>query len=235
MQLVHDARAHLHQPVTMPQQLPQIAILRVRYPYFWETIFQQEPQQQLRVLAIGLLLAYPFGADLGGIADPQLELQFDQQTLEPARVSAGFHAHPHGHSALAEFAVELLGLFLVSQAGFAQFARIRVYVRNLLEARVIITTYNDHVRLLSPEPSWLALAPPTLLGPGADIVMESLHSNPFLGGWPGSMSNRQLTAVASELPVIYTTTKFSVAEVSRLLVTRCSYLSEVEAVRVGVL
>ena len=32
MQLIHDARAHLHQPVAMPQQLPRIAILRVRHP-----------------------------------------------------------------------------------------------------------------------------------------------------------------------------------------------------------
>jgi hypothetical protein len=31
-----------------------------------------------------------------------------------------------GHAALAELVVELLGLFLMFQAGFAQFARIRV-------------------------------------------------------------------------------------------------------------
>jgi hypothetical protein len=38
----------------------------------------------------------------------------------------GFHADAHGHTALAELVVELLGLFLVFQPGFAQFARIRV-------------------------------------------------------------------------------------------------------------
>jgi hypothetical protein len=88
VQQVYDARAHLHQPVAMPQQLPRIAILRVRYPDPREAIFQQQPQQQLRVLAVGLLLAYSFGADRGCIADPQLILQFVQQTLEPWRSPA---------------------------------------------------------------------------------------------------------------------------------------------------
>ena len=110
----------------MPQQLPQIAILRIRYPDFREAIFQQQPQQQLCVLAIGLLLAHSFGADRGGIADPQLKLQLDQQTLEPARMATSLHAHTHCHAALAEFAIELLGLFLVAQARFAEFARVGV-------------------------------------------------------------------------------------------------------------
>ena len=124
MQLVHDARAHLHQPVAMPQQLPQIAILRVRYPDSREAIFQQPPQQQLPVLAIGLLLAHSFGADRGCVADPQLKLQLVQQTLEPARMPTGFHAYAHCYAALAEIVVELLGLFFVSQACFAEFARV---------------------------------------------------------------------------------------------------------------
>src|SRR5712692_2832708 len=79
----------------------------------------------------------------------------------------GFHAHAHCQAAGSEALIELLGLLLVSQAFFAEIACVGVHVRNLLEARVIITTYNDHVRLLSPEPSWLALAPPTLLGSGS--------------------------------------------------------------------
>jgi len=45
-----------------------------------------------------------------------------------------------------------------------------------LEARVIITTYNQHVRLLSPEP-WLVGTTKVYSGLGADIVMESLHSS----------------------------------------------------------
>src|ERR1700740_2297257 len=43
------------------------------------------------------------------------------------------------------------------QAAFAQFTRACIDERNLLEARMIITTYNQHVRLLSSEPfGWFA-------------------------------------------------------------------------------
>ena len=93
MQLIHDARAHLHQPVAMPQQLPQIPILCVRYPDPRKTIFHQELQQQLRILAIGLLLAHSLRANLRCVPDPQLKLQLAQQTLKPACVPAGFHSH----------------------------------------------------------------------------------------------------------------------------------------------
>jgi len=53
-------------------------------------------------------------------------------------------------------------------------ARSRVDERNLLEARVIVATYNQHVRLLSPEPfGGLAIAK-VYSGVGADIVRKSL-------------------------------------------------------------
>jgi hypothetical protein len=39
-----------------------------------------------------------------------------------------------------------------------------IYKSDLLEARVIITTYNHHVRLLSPERSWLLGSHQSLLG-----------------------------------------------------------------------
>jgi hypothetical protein len=38
---------------------------------------------------------------------------------------------------------------------------------------VIVTTYNQHVRLLSPEP-WLVSTTKAYSGVGADIVMESI-------------------------------------------------------------
>jgi hypothetical protein len=59
----------------MPQQLPQIPILCVRYPDPRETVFHHEPQQELRILTIGLLFAYTLRADLRCIPDPQLKLQ----------------------------------------------------------------------------------------------------------------------------------------------------------------
>jgi len=44
VQLIHDARAHLHHPVPMPEQLPQIPIFPVRYPDSWKAVFDQESQ-----------------------------------------------------------------------------------------------------------------------------------------------------------------------------------------------
>jgi len=43
----------------MPQQLPQITILITRHPDLRKTIFEQQSQNQLRILAIRFLLAYP--------------------------------------------------------------------------------------------------------------------------------------------------------------------------------
>ena len=40
----------------------------------------------LCILAIGLLLAFALLRDLGGVPDPQLEVQFRQESLEPARM-----------------------------------------------------------------------------------------------------------------------------------------------------
>jgi hypothetical protein len=57
LQLIHDPGAHLHQPMAMPEQLPQIPILWTRYPD-------------------------PLGRDLRRIADPQLKAQLCQQSLE---------------------------------------------------------------------------------------------------------------------------------------------------------
>jgi hypothetical protein len=49
----------------------------------------------LRVLAIRLLFADSLGADLGCVSNPQLELQFSEQSFEPACMPAGLHPNPH--------------------------------------------------------------------------------------------------------------------------------------------
>src|SRR5712691_58539 len=90
-------------------------------------------------------------------------------------MTAGFHPNPYLFPAHLELAVELLRFLAVPQSPFVQFTCVCIYKRDLLEARVIVTTYNDHVRLLSPEP-WLVSATKVYSGVGADIVMESLHS-----------------------------------------------------------
>jgi hypothetical protein len=64
---------HLHQSMPMPQQLTQIAILCVRHPDPRKAILQHQPQQQLRILPIRLLLAHSFGTNLGCVPDPQFK------------------------------------------------------------------------------------------------------------------------------------------------------------------
>ena len=59
-------------------------------------------QQQLRILAIRLLLAHSFRKYLRCVPDPQLKLQLAQQTLKPACVPAGFHSHSHSQTSLLE-------------------------------------------------------------------------------------------------------------------------------------
>src|SRR5438874_8757688 len=99
-------------------------------------------------------------------------------------MTAGFHPNPYLFPAAhLELAVELLRFLAVPQFPLVPFTRVRIDKRNLLEARVIVTTYNDHVRLLSPSLGWLAPPKftrawePTLLW-NHYTVMESLHSRP---------------------------------------------------------
>src|SRR5664280_3601118 len=139
----------------MPQQLPQIAILPARYPDLGKAIFQHQLQNQLRILAIRLLLAYSLRTDLGGVSDPQLKLQLGEQSFKPARMPARLHPHAHLYSLGRQITVELLRFFAVLQSPLLQFPSLGIHKSNLLEARVVVTTYNHHVRLLSPERSWL--------------------------------------------------------------------------------
>src|SRR6266702_1104134 len=91
------------------------------------------------------------------VPDAQLKLQLAQQTFKPACVSAGFHAHSYSQTSLLELAIELLGFCAVRQPPFAALPGFCVHKCNLLEARMIVTTYNQHVRLLSSEPfGWFA-------------------------------------------------------------------------------
>ena len=48
--------------------------------------------------------------------------------------------------------MELFRFFRVNQALFTEFSGFRIHECNLLEARMIVATYNQHVRLLSPSP-----------------------------------------------------------------------------------
>ena len=59
------------------------------------------------------------------------------------------------------------------QSAFLQLATVRIYVCDLLETRVTGRSYNQHVRLLSPEP-WLVGTTKAYSEVGTDIVMESI-------------------------------------------------------------
>jgi hypothetical protein len=61
------------------------------------------------------------------------------------------------------------------QTSLLKFPCFRIDERNLLGARVIVTTYSQPVRLLSPEPCLVGTTK-VYSGLEADIVMESFHS-----------------------------------------------------------
>src|SRR6266849_8734793 len=180
LQLIHDPRPHLHQPMPMPQQLPQITILRIRYPHSRKTIFQQQLQQELGILAVGLLLPDSLGLYLCRISNPQLDTQFRQQPLEPACIPGGLHPHSHADSFLLQVPIKLLCfLIAVIQSPFAAFPSLCICESNLMIARVIIHSHNEHVRLLPPEPLVVDKPQSTRVG-GADIVMKSSEPKGFL-------------------------------------------------------
>src|SRR5580700_3783941 len=134
----------------------------------------------LCILAIGLLLALPLPSVLGGVSDPQLDVQFCQHSLEPARLPAGFHPHAHFHSLYPKTTVELLCFLAVLESPFLEFPCVRIHKRNLLKARVVIASYNQHIGSFSPEPSgWLA--PPSLLGTREPTLSWNQHHSMTVG------------------------------------------------------
>src|SRR5258708_10911630 len=106
----------------------------------------------------------PPRTDLGCVPDPQLKLQLGEQSFKPARMPARFHAHTHLHPLCRQITVKLLPFLAVLQSPLLQFPGLGIDKSNLLKARVIIASYNDHVRLLSPERSWLVGNHQSLLG-----------------------------------------------------------------------
>jgi len=98
----------------------------------------------------------------------------------------------HLYSLCPEIAVELLRFLAVLQSQLLQFPCFGIHKSNLLETRMVVTTYNDHVRLLSPGP-WLVGTTKVYPGVGADIVMESITPTTGLG--VGCYRQIKLTAV----------------------------------------
>ena len=95
-------------------------------------------------MAICLLFAYPLRTDLGGVPDPQLKLQFRKPSFKPAGMPTRFHPHTNRHCPCRQIPVELLRFLAVLQSPFLQFPCFGIYKSNLLKARVLISSYNDH-------------------------------------------------------------------------------------------
>src|SRR5215467_15088695 len=125
------------------------------------------------IFTIRLRLAPSLGSDHLCISHPQFDFQFFQHSLEPARVSTGFHPHTHLLSLANEVAIKLLRSLTVFQPLLVTISRFSIHKRNLLEARVIICSYNDHRRLLSTRAFLVGMRRQVYSGVGAGVVMES--------------------------------------------------------------
>src|SRR5215469_666701 len=144
----------------------------------WKTIFHQQAQQQPGIFSIRLRLAYPLAFNLRRVADPQLKVQLRQQSFKPACMSTGFHTHSHLHSLCRQVSVKLFRFLAVLQPPFFIRSGLGIHKRNLLEARVIIASYNDHCPAPFSEPTWLVLAPPSLLGASEPALLwDQFRSN----------------------------------------------------------
>src|SRR5580704_12311362 len=89
-------------------------------------------------------------------------------------MSRCFHPHSHANSCLLQIAVELLCFSLtVLESPLTKLPRLRVHERNLLNARVVITTYNQHIGSFLPSLGLVGTTKSTQVQ-GADIVMKSL-------------------------------------------------------------
>jgi len=136
-----NSRPHLHQPVPVPQELPQVSILRIRYPDPRKAVLHQQLQQVFGILAVGLLFPYSLRSNLGWISDPQLVVQLHQQPLEPTRVTSRFHANPHLPS-LQSAIVALRFPLAVGESPLSTLSSLGIHKRDLLKTRMVVCSYN---------------------------------------------------------------------------------------------
>ena len=74
------------------------------------------------------------------IPNPQLKLQFREQSFKPARMPARFHPYAHFPSLPRKIAIELFRFLTVLQSPLLEFPGLAIQKSNLLEARVIIAS-----------------------------------------------------------------------------------------------
>src|SRR5258708_27200474 len=135
----------------MPKQLSKIPIVRAGCPSVGKAIFHQQLEQQVRISTIRLLLPYPLPSNLDWVTNPKFESKFRHESLEPACAARSLHAHAHTDSALLQFTIKLLHLaFVMVKLAFSGLSSFEIDKRNFLNARVIVQTHNQHIRVLAP-------------------------------------------------------------------------------------
>ena len=133
-------------------------------------------EEQLCISAVRLLLRHTLPSNLKWISNPEFKIQFHHESLEPAHVACSFHARAHADSLLLEPAIKLLDLAsFMAKLLLSDFSSFEIQERNLLGARVMVQTSNQHVRLPFSEPGAIAIAKFTQVE-GADIVRKSSQS-----------------------------------------------------------
>src|SRR5262249_49079594 len=97
-----------------------------------------------RILPIRFLFTRPPALNLRCVSNPQLKLQLSYQSFEPARLTAGFHAHSHLGTLCRQLAIEPLGFLAMLQSSLPKLATLCVKQPKLLKLGVKICSYNDH-------------------------------------------------------------------------------------------
>src|SRR5215469_9827289 len=149
----------------------------VRHPDLRKIIFEQQVQNVQCILPIRLGFPSSLRSDHSRIPHLQLDIKFLQESLEPARMRTGFHAHAHLFSLGRKAAIKPFRPLAVFQALLSAISCFGVHKRNLLEARVIIASYNDHCRLLSTRALWLVGATKFTRVQEPALLWNQLHSS----------------------------------------------------------
>ena len=157
LQLIHDLRAHLHQPMPMPQQLSQASRFSgIRHPDSRKPIFQQQLPHKSGILAVGLLLFTRLALISAGSpihsSKPNSASSRSNQREYP--VASTFSTRTQ---ILRCFQVSVESLCFTIHCGSVPVHHTHqsLSIKNAIVLKASgdnLRPYNEHVRLLPPEP-----------------------------------------------------------------------------------
>jgi hypothetical protein len=93
LQLIHDPRGHLHQPMPVPEQLPQITILQLGTHMLGKLFSSGSFRSSWASWRSVFCFTTSYALNLRSIPDPDLDTPVRPVTVQPACVASGFHAH----------------------------------------------------------------------------------------------------------------------------------------------